>query len=166
MSRLKLLLFLSCIIASAAAPAQLPPEIAYEQVAFDSDTCCWRELGKLGRKEEAGRLIVLYLGKGKVQNAHSLKWHAGQAFAGAGKGRLAKRYINKTYNVFYKWFGGEDGKAWYHYAKGVKAFVRRNKKSLIRIVRHWDRKLPKDKNCNQLKMLLANWELPYDEALR
>ncbi|MDR2009906.1 MAG: hypothetical protein LBQ22_05445 [Bacteroidales bacterium] len=154
-----------CILFSISAIAQ-NPEINYSQAEFDSDTCCWRKLADSGKYEEGANLILEYLKEGKPENKHSLKWHAGQLFANAEKNTKAIKYFRKTSNIFYRWFGGEDGRAWYFYVNGTKAFLRRDKKQLQKIIKHWSNKLPEDMNYKQLVLLLENWDETYLEALK
>ena len=160
---MKLILFL---ILSPCLFAQSAVWVNYDQNSFDSDTCCWRMLSRQGRFEESAKLIVDFLHNGKVVNTQSLNWHAGQMFAFAGKNTQALRYFNKTYNVFQKWFGGEDGKAWFYFAKGSSAFIKRNKLGLEKIIRYWKAKLPMDNNYRELVRLLENWSLPYEKAIK
>lgn len=140
-------------------------EFSYKQPIFDSDTCCWRKLAKNKEYEKAGDLIVSYLKKNKKpSNTHSLHWHAGQMFAKAQNDRLALRHFRKTYDFLYKWFGGEDGKTWYYYAKGTVAFIKRDKEKLSKIIKTWDKSLPKDDNYSNLVNLYENWNSTYLEA--
>lgn len=134
-------------------------ELAYEQRIFDSDTCCWRKLSTEGRHNEATILIVDYIKNSpNAVNKHSLNWHAGQLFAAAGNTKQAIKYYKKTYNLFYKWFGDDDARAWYYYAKGNVAYVKKDKKSLGRIIAKWDKKkLEKDINYKALVEMLENW---------
>lgn len=141
------------------------PEMNYPQEHFDSQTCCWRQLAAEGKYGQAANLILTYLKKGKVANKHSLNWHAAQMFAMAGNDKQAIRYANKTYNLFYRGFGGSEGRAWYFFAKGTKAFLKRDKKELERLLHCWEEKeLPKDKNFEELTKLLTNWDKSYKEA--
>ena len=142
------------------------PELAYPQTAFDADTCCWRKLSAAGQYEQAGQLIADYVKHSPfIENKHALNWHAGQMFAKAGNSRQAVTYFKKTYSIFYKWFGGEDGRAWYYYAKGTIAFVNRNRKVLERIIKQWQQhNLEQDKNYLELVKLLAHWDATYLEA--
>lgn len=121
------------------------PELNYNQEAFDSNTCCWRKLSAEGKHTEAAELIVNYIDNSpNAVNKHSLKWHAGQMYAAAGSNKQAIRYYRKTYNIFYKWFGDD---AWYYYAKGNVAYVKKDKRKLKRIIAKWDKnKLEKEKN--------------------
>lgn len=137
----------------------------YNQTVFDSDTCCWRKLSREKKYLDAANLIVVYLGTSKVSNKHSLNWHAGQLFAMANNNRLAKKYINKTFSVFYKWFGSEDAKTWYLYAKGTIAFLDRDKKKLEAIIKQWSDKFNTDKNYHSLVRLNQNWNLSYELVL-
>lgn len=140
-------------------------ELGYEQPIFDSDTCCWRKLAKNNEYEKAGDLIVSYLKNNKkLSNIHALHWHAGQMFAKAQNDRLAVHYFRKTYNFLYKWFGGEDGKTWYYYAKGTVAFIERDQEKLSKIIKAWDKNLPKDRNYSSLVRLYKNWDSKYLEA--
>lgn len=137
----------------------------YSQTIFDSDTCCWRKLAKLGEYQHAGELLGFYLNNGKVENSHSLNWHAGQVFAMGGNNRLALKYFKKTYNIFYLWFGGEDGKAWYYYAKGTVAFIKKDKSTLEKVINKWNFSLPKDLNYKVLELLYQNWDKTYLAAM-
>jgi tetratricopeptide (TPR) repeat protein len=130
-------------------------ELAYRQVVFDSDTCCWRKLSAEGKPNEAAMLIVNYIKKSpNAVNKHSLKWHAGQMYAAAGNNKKAIVYYKKTYNIFYKWFGDH---AWYYYAKGNVAYLEKDRKKLRRIITLWDRKkLEKEKNYRSLEEKLSN----------
>lgn len=140
-------------------------ELGYEQRIFDSDTCCWRKLAENKEYEKAGYLIVSYLENNKkLSNKHALHWHAGQMFAKAQNDTVAIRHFRKTYNFLYKWFGGEDGKTWYYYAKGTVAFIKRDKEKLSKIIKTWDKSLPKDGNYSSLVKLYENWNSPYLEA--
>jgi tetratricopeptide (TPR) repeat protein len=141
------------------------PEFNYDQGTFDSTACCWRKLSAEGKHHEAAELIVNYIEHSpNVENKHSLNWHAGQAFAMAGDNKQAVKYFKKTYSLFYKWLGGEDGKAWYYFAKGTTAFIKRDKPKLESIIAHWKKKLPLDNNYKELTRLLENWEKGYEEA--
>jgi len=140
--------------------------LGYPRQIFDSDTCCWRSLARNGQYEQAGKLIRAYLKVHKNENVHSLNWHAGQMFAKSADNKQAVKYCKKTYSFFYLWFGGHDAKAWYYYGKGTVAFIKRDKKCLARIIAAWDRRLPKDKNYQQLVLLLGNWDKSYLEALK
>lgn len=139
----------------------------YPQTAFDSDTCCWRKLSKAGQHHEAAQLIADYIDNSpNAVNKHSLNWHAGQAYAMAGDTKLAVAHFKKTYNLFYRWFGDEDGRAWYYFAKGNISFVERDKAKLERIIARWEKQLPLDNNYNELALLLMNWEMDYKEAYK
>lgn len=110
-------------------------------------------------------LIVQYLEyHPSIRNRHALHWHAGQLYAMAGDGKQARKYFKKTYSLFYRWFGGEDGKAWYYYARGNVAFVNRDKRTLERMLRLWQKKIPPDKNYRKLQGMLDRWHLGYEEA--
>ena len=139
-------------------------ELSYPQTIFDSDTCCWRKLEKQGHYQQAGELIIAYIEKGDPRNVHSLNWHAGQVFAHGENKYLALKYFKKTYNIFYRLFGGEDGKAWYFYAKGTVAFITRDKSTLEKIINKWNKKLPKDLNYKVLILLYQNWDKSYTLA--
>lgn len=161
---MKYLLLLICLLVGGVSAAQVS---GYPQAVFDADTCCWRLLSKEGRNEEAGQLILDYIAhnKGKV-NTHALYWHAGQVFAKAGDKARAKKSIRKTYSVLYRWFGGEDGRTWYYYARGTVAFLDRDRRRLQKLIRQWDRKkYEQDKNYRQLQLMLRNWEWTYEKAL-
>jgi hypothetical protein len=139
----------------------------YDQMEFDSDTCCWRQLAAKEKFIEAGNLIRDYMNchKGK-ENALSLNWHAGQMFACADQYDLAKKYFRKTFSLFTKCFGGEDGLAWYYYAKGTVAFLDKDKVTLDRIIRSWNKKLPKDRNYESLIRLYSDFDSAYRIVLR
>ena len=131
--------------------------INYEQKIFDSDTCCWRKLSKAGAFEKSAKLIVDYIQNGKAENKQSLNWHAGQMFAFAKNKTQALKYFGRTYNVFQKWFGGEDGKAWFLFAKGTSAFIKRDKQKLEKIITRWKTKLPVDNNFREHERLYNQW---------
>jgi hypothetical protein len=138
----------------------------YTQKEFDADTCCWRKLAKEQQYQQAAAAITLYLfsHKRKEVNWHSLNWHAGQMYAKAGLNKLAKTHFKNTYSIFYKWFGNEDAKTWYYYAKGTEAFLDGNKNKLEDILNKWERCYPADKNYEALKKLLSNWGEDYVTA--
>lgn len=138
----------------------------YPQRVFDSDSCCWRKLAKEKQYEKGAQLLISFIKNGKAENKQSLNWHAGQLFAFAGNDRLALRYFGKTYTVFHKWFGGNDGKAWFYFAKGTSAFIKRDKPTLEKIIAHWKRKLPIDNNYRELERLLAHWDMDYQNATK
>lgn len=136
--------------------------ILYTQEIFDADTCCWRLLASGEKYLEASEMIKEYLQKSKnISNRHSLHWHLGQMLAIAGHTREAKHYFKKTYNIFYRWLGGPDGRAWYYYAKGTVAFLDREKSKLIRIINKWPEENRMEKNYLMLQSLLEGWEQPY-----
>lgn len=155
-----------CLLLFSISVLGQNPELHYSQIQFDSPDCCWRKLTKAGKNAEAADLIVAYLQNGKPENKHSLHWHAGQLFADAGNNKMAIRYFQKTRNIFYRWFGGEEGRAWYFYANGEIAFLKRDQKKLQKIISIWNKKLPKDLNYRQLILLSENWDKTYTEALR
>ena len=158
---MKLILFL---LLSSSLSAQKADCLKYPQNIFDSDTCCWRKLSKERQFESSAQLLVAYLENGKAENKMSLNWHAGQLYAFAGENKQALYYLGKTYSVLGKWFGGEDGKAWYFFAKGTSAFLKRDKPTLEKIIAHWKVKLPLDKNYKELTRLLENWDMDYENA--
>ena len=160
---MKLLFFLLFTITISAQKSDC---LNYEQKVFDSDSCCWRKLAKARQFEASANLIINYLEKNKAENRMSLNWHAGQMFTFAGKHQKALHYFGKTYSVFQKWFGGEDGKTWYYFAKGTSAFVKRDKEKLDKIIKHWENRFPKDKNYKELKRLQFNWNMSYEEATK
>lgn len=134
----------------------------YPQAAFDNDTCCWRLLAADEKYLDAAELIKMYLHSStNISNKHSLHWHLGQMLAKAGQLKEAKHYFKKTYTIFYRWFGGPDGRAWYLYAKGSVAFLDRDKKELIQILNKWPEENRMDKNYLMLHALFENWEKPY-----
>lgn len=139
--------------------------LAYEQTAFDSDTCCWRKLSREKAYKQAAALAENYLQHSKnITNKHALTWHTGQLFAMSGDSTKAIRYFKRTYSIFYKWFGGEDGKSWYYYAKGTVAFIQKDFTKLDDIIQQWKRKLPPDKNLQALIKLSANRDKSYHNA--
>lgn len=157
-----LLLLFSC---SNLAAQDLSNVLLYEQHFFDSDTCCWRKLANTKEYEKAGNMIVSYLKKNKKRtNSQSLQWHAGQMFAKAQNDKQAIFYFKKTYNFLYRLFGGDEGKAWYFYAKGTVAFIKRDKERLQKMIQKWDKNLPKDRNYDALVQLYENWDKKYLEA--
>lgn len=158
---MKTILFL---ILTSSLFAQKSKWINYDQKTFDSKTCCWRELAEERKFNESANLILNYLKNGKPNNKQSLNWHAGQMLAFAGNYKSALKYMGKTYSVFQKWFGGEDGKAWFFFAKGTTSFLKRDKAKLENIIRRWKKKLPLDKNLEELERLNANWNLSYENA--
>lgn len=140
--------------------------LSYPQSIFDADTCCWRALSKAHQYEEAARLILAYLDHNrKPANQQSLYWHAGQLFASAGNTKWAIKYFKKTYSIFYLWFGGEDGKTWYYYARGTIAFLEKDKKTLEAMIHTWEAAhYAQDKNYKTLIHLYNNWDKDYVEA--
>jgi hypothetical protein len=152
------------LLCASSLLAQQRGYLQYDQSTFDGDSCCWRKLSRLGAYEKSAKMIVDYIEMGNVANRQSLNWHAGQMFAFAGQNVKALKYFNKTYSVFQKWFGGEDGKAWFFFAKGTSAFLKRDKAALEKIIRKWKRKLPVDNNLTELEMLLKNWNENYKSA--
>ncbi len=160
---MKALIIGFAVVASLTANSQR--ELVYPQRAFDSDTCCWRILSAQGKYQQAATLIVDYIDKGQPDNKHSLNWHAAQMFAFADNNRQAVLYINKTYNVFHKWLGGSEGRPWYYFAKGTKAFLQNDKEKLEHILQSWEESsLAKDKNYQELIRLSNNWGKNYREA--
>jgi len=139
-------------------------ELNFSQANFDSNNCCWRKLANSGQYIEAANLVVMYLKKGNVSNKQSLNWHASQLFAMAGDNKMALKYLNKSSNIFHYWFGGSDGKTWYLYVHGVKAFIKRDRKKLNDIINLWNKKYPVDLNYKQLVLLSSNWNKTYLEA--
>ena len=85
-------------------------------------------------------------------------------FALADNYSSAKKYFRKTYNVFYKLFGGADGKTWYYYAKGTIAFINNDKRTLDAIINRWKNKYPIDNNYKALLKLNDNWGKSYVSA--
>ena len=136
----------------------------YSQRDFDSDSCCWRKLAREEKYNEAAELILDFIEKGKISNKQSLNWHVAQMYAFNEDYKNALKYSRKTYNVFQKWFGGEDGKTWFYFAKGTSAFLERDKENLQRIISMWNAKLTRDKNLSELESLLINWDLNYKRA--
>ncbi|MGC4041833.1 MAG: hypothetical protein QM710_13890 [Flavobacterium sp.] len=153
-----------CLLLTSTLFGQNADCLKYEQKIFDSDTCCWRKLSKENQFEKAAGLIADYLKNGKAENRQSLNWHAGQLFAFAGENKKALRYFGKTYSVFQKWFGGEDGKAWYFFAKGTSAFIKKDRPKLEKIIKKWEAKLPLDANYSELNALKDNWGKDYRNA--
>ncbi|UMY65775.1 MULTISPECIES: hypothetical protein [unclassified Flavobacterium] len=136
-------------------------QVTYPQRAFDSDTCCWRVLATKGHYVEAAQRIEDFLADGHPDNRQSLRWHAGQLYAFAGENKKALRYLRSTYSVFQKWFGDADGAAWYRFAKGTCAFLRRDRTTLDRQITRWKKNLPSDANLRELERLQARWDQPY-----
>jgi len=157
-------IFFFCFSYSCLQAQETSHVLDYEQRFFDSDTCCWRKLADNKEYEKGANLIVSYLKNNKTHtNKHSLYWHAGQLFAKAQKDQQAIRYFRKTYNFLYRWFGGEDGKTWYFYAKGTVAFIKRDKEKLHKMIEIWNKNLPKDGNYDTLIQLYENWDKKYLE---
>jgi hypothetical protein len=137
----------------------------YPQSIFDSDTCCWRLMSANDSYAEAADLMKTYLRyHRRVENRMSLHWHLGQMLAMADQYKEAKTYFKKTYNGFYTWFGGTDGRAWYYYAKGTVAFLDSDKEKFIRLLAKWPRDSLAEKNYDRMQDLLLHWELTYKEA--
>lgn len=137
----------------------------YPQSIFDSDTCCWRLMSANDSYTEAADLIKTYLRNHQhIENRHSLHWHLAQMLAMADQYKEAKANFKKTYNVFYTWVGGTDGKAWYYYAKGTVAFLDRDKEKFIRLLSKWPSDSLSEKNYDRMQDLLLHWELTYREA--
>ncbi|AWA30795.1 hypothetical protein HYN48_12290 [Flavobacterium magnum] len=153
-----LLMLLSC-------PAFAQKEILYTQRQFDSDTCCWRELARSGRYLQGAALIAAYLKDGKPQRRQALYWHAGQLYALGGDNSMALRYFGKTTNILYRYLGDEDARMWYFYVNGVKAFLKRDRQKLLKIISIWKRKFLGNLNYNQLLLLSEHWDMRYAEAL-
>ncbi|MCS6979295.1 MAG: hypothetical protein NZM15_04240 [Flavobacteriales bacterium] len=163
--RIAWLLFGILVYYSSKSQIVLEP-CKYKQPEFDSDTCCWRKLSQKGSYDSAANLIVQYLScTKKANNTHSLNWHAGQMFAFANSNSNAIHYFKKTYNIFTKWFGGEDGKSWYFYAKGSVAFLQGRKHRLKKIITKWNKKLPKDLNYKSLEKLYSEFGNSYKAIL-
>ncbi len=156
--------FILLLFFSASLFAQNEPCLKYPQKIFDSDTCCWRKLSKEKQYEKGANLILEYLNKGNAENKLSLNWHAGQLFAFDGKNQKALKYFGKTYSVFLRWFGDKDAKAWYFFAKGTSAFIKRDKPKLEKIIDRWKAKLPIDNNYKELLRLKNNWNMDYKNA--
>lgn len=144
--------------------AQKEVWVNYDQKTFDSDTCCWRKLSEAREFQNSAEAIVAYLKEGKPNNKLSLNWHAGQMFAFSADNKKALKYFGKTYNVFYKWFGGEDGKTWYYFAKGTSSFIKRDKPRLEKIIAHWKKNFRLDNNYKELTLLLKHWDDGYEAA--
>ena len=160
-----IIVFIVCfgLLTSSTCLAQQPfPEKNYTQHEFDSDTCCWRKLDRQKKYKQSAELIVRYLQESpNATNKHSLRWHAGQMYGFAQDNRQAITYMKKTYNVFYKWFGGDDGRAWYNYAKGTVAFLRKDKKAIVKLLKKWEKGTTRDANYILLKRLHDNIDKPY-----
>ncbi|MBS1772606.1 MAG: hypothetical protein JST82_07090 [Bacteroidetes bacterium] len=164
---MKAILSLLLVLLSFYADAQSAIELSYNQSVFNSDTCCWRELSKQGKFQEAVLLLEDYMRNGNQPfNRQLFNWHTGQLWAMAGNAEKAVKYFHKTYNIFYKWFGGEDGKTWYYFAKGTSAFVNGNKHRLEHIIIKWKKKYKPDGNYKELTILYSNWGKPYAEAYK
>lgn len=142
------------------------PELQYSQSDFDSFECCWRKLDAEKKYAESAALLEEYIKHSpNATSKGSLNWHTGQMFAAAGNNKKAIRYMKKTFNVFYRWFGGEEGRQWYFFAKGTVAFIKNKRRQLERMI-HLSHKnnLPGDNNVKELEKLLTNWGQPYDKA--
>ena len=160
-----LLGLISGVLPVLAQDAATQPGLEYPQSIFDSDTCCWRELSAAGSYAQAADLIKAYLRYyDHIENSHSLQWHLGQMLAMANQYKEATKQFKKTYSIFYGWFGGADGRAWYLYAKGTVAFLERDKKKFIRLMEKWPEESLREKNYVMMQTLLRHWELSYREA--
>lgn len=164
--RLPVLLFAMGFMPWMLLRAQQPVETTYPQHVFDSDTCCWRKLARQGAYPEAARLVEAFLRTDNAVNRQSLHWHAGQLWAMCGNNKPALKHFRKTYHVWQKWLGGEDGKTWYYFAKGTVAAITRDQRTLNRVVSKWKKKWPPDRNYRELLRLQANGGLSYEEATR
>ena len=110
---------------------------------------------------EAASLIAGYLKQGQVVNRHALCWHAGQMYAMAHEYPAAKKYFKQTYAKIYLWFGDDDAKTWYYYARGTVAFIDDDIRALEKMIRTWERRFPTDKNYDALLNLHAHWGQDY-----
>jgi hypothetical protein len=135
------------------------PELSMTQEEFDGFNCCWRRLSAEKHYTDAATLLEDYvLNSPNAERKNPLYWHTGQMYACAGDTNKAVKYMKKTYNVFYKWFGDTQ---WYYFAKANVAFIERDRKKLENIIAKWEKTLPKDGNYNDLLKLLNRWDLPY-----
>jgi len=167
MRLLLLFIFLFSIESCYTQETHYSSSLSYPESIFNSDTCCWRKLSSAEQYDEAAKLILSYYRQNKkVANQQALYWHAGQCFAMAGENEMAKKYMQKTYSSFYKWFGGEDGSTWYYYARGTIAFLDRDKRKLSAMIEKWDGKFPQDINYQALLELSEKWDLPYKDINR
>ena len=138
----------------------------YPLTTFNADTCCWRLMDKQGDYDGAAALIESYLVvNGHEVNVHALNWHAGQMFAKAGDYSKAKKYMRKTYSIWYR-FANRRAKAWYYYASGTVAFLNGNHGKVNSILKRWKKDNDDDKNYKQLQLLANNPGKTYAEALR
>lgn len=163
---MKKLLAIAFFFTSFLARGQNDEILNLTQKEFDSFDCCWRKLSDGKHYAEAAELMAYYIKNSpNAQKKHSLNWHAGQMYAFAGDNSEGIRYMKKTYNLLYRWFGGEDGRQWYYYAKGTKAFLRGNERQLKRMIRLWDKHgYEQEANYRTLTKLITNWSKSYDEA--
>lgn len=164
-----MLILLSFLISGTLLAQPLPESFSryytYPQAAFDADSCCWRQMSQSKAYLQAATLISGYLKHGEVVNRHALCWHAGQLYALAQQDQLAKKYMRKTYSVWYAWLGGMDGKTWYYYAKGTVAFLDGNQARLQIMIRRWEKRYPTDKNYVTLVSLSDHMGEPYSSAV-
>lgn len=158
-------LFMLLLLAGFYCYAQRP-ELALTQKEFDDFNCCWRKLSSEKHYAEAAAMLEDYVEHSpNAERKHPLNWHTGQLYAHAGDNRKAVKYMRKTYNIFYRWFGGEDGQAWYYYAKGTVAFLEGNKRQLERIISLWKSTgVEENENFAKLHKLLSNFDKTYTEA--
>ena len=165
---MKKLLITALLFTSFLARGQNDEILNLTQKEFDSFDCCWRKLSDEKHYAEAAELMAYYIKNSpNAQRKHPLNWHAAQLYASAGNNREATRYIKKTYNLLYRWFGGEDGRQWYYYAKGTTAFLKGNKRQLERMIRLWDKHgYEQEDNYRILTKLLAGWGQTYEQVYK
>ena len=163
---MKKLLAIALFFTSFLARSQNDEILNVTQKEFDSFDCCWRKLDAEKQYAEAAQLLADYVNHSpNAKRKHPLNWHAGQMYAMAGDNREGIRYMKKTYSVLYRWFGGEEGRQWYYYAKGTTAFLKGNKRQLERIIRLWDKHgYEREQNYKTLTRLRDNWDKTYQAA--
>lgn len=159
-------LYIVLLIKFSASAQNSPGYCSYSPQQFNSDSCCWRVLEKDGFYIEAAQMIASYKQCNRISHNSAFNWHQGQMYALAGDYQNAKKYIHKSFSVFDKWFGGNDGKSWYWYAKGTLAFLNSNPNQLERIIRKWERKFPRDNNFKSLLTLKENFSSEYIVLLK
>lgn len=160
---LSILLFISL---NAIAQDNKVEILHYPLTTFNADTCCWRLMDKQADYDGAAALIESYLVvNGHDVNVHALNWHAGQMFAKAGDYTKAKRYMRKTYSIWYR-FGSSRAKAWYYYASGTVAFLNGHHDKVKNILKRWKKENDDDNNYKQLQQLCDSPDKTYAEALK
>lgn len=138
--------------------------LKYDPITFDQDTCCWRKLAASQQYDEAAMLMEFFIKERPRHQTHALRWHLAQLYAFGGHQKQAIRYARSTYSIFYKWFGNEDAKSWYYFAKGTVAFFQRDQQTLHLILAKWKRQLPVNNNYRELERLSKHWTDPYQTA--